>query len=123
MREYEHEEEDPPAPCMSARVSNPILDLHENVRAKLDTGADLTVITEDLAQRLELVSSGSETFRGFDGQPTVRATHYVNIELDGYSFKMVKVTYGSQVLIGRDILNKLEIHLNGKAQTFEVTDP
>ena len=123
MKQYECEEEYPPAPCMSATIRNPILDLHESVRAKLDTGADITIITEDLAQRLKLVQARCERFRGFDGQVTVKPTHYVNIEFNGYQFKMVRVTYGSQVLIGRDILNNLEIHLYGKNLTFEVTDP
>lgn len=118
-----NQEEEPPAPCMEATFTNPYLNLSENIKAKLDTGADMTVIPEELAQRLRLVRARSARLLGYDGQLSVRPTHFVNIELNGYIFEMVEITYGDQVLIGRDILNKLEIHLYGKNLTFEVRDP
>lgn len=107
---------------MEAKISNPFLNISENTKAQIDTGADMTVIPEELARRLRLVRAGSAHLIGFDGQPVVKPTHLVNIELDGHSFEMVEVSYASDFLIGRDILNRLEVHLYGKNLTFEVAD-
>lgn len=109
---------------MKITVSNPVLDLSEkNVKAKLDTGADMTTIPEELAQRLKLVHAPPQWFRGFDDEhPIKKPTHYVNVELNGFPFRGVRVTYGNEVLVGRDILNQLEIHLYGKSLTFDVKD-
>jgi len=118
-------EEAPPAPFMDAEIRNPILGISERMRAKLDTGAAMVTIPSELVERLRLLPAGERTFRGYNGQATVRKTYFVNIDLNGYKFEMAKVTSAPRdnILIGRNILNQLEIHLDGKNSAFEVRDP
>ena len=115
----------PPAPFMDAEIRNPVLMISERMKAKLDTGAALTTIPSELVERLQLQPVGERTFRGYDGQPTTREIFFVNMDLNGNKFEMVMATSASRnnILIGRNILNQLEIELHGKDLAFEVRDP
>jgi hypothetical protein len=83
----------------------------ESVRAKVDTGADRTTVSDELARRLKLPSTGSKvTVKVSAGSQKVeRPLVEASITLKGKAFRLkVGVADRSQmkygVIIGRDIL-------------------
>jgi len=79
----------PPAPFVPVRLAS-LADRSERiaVQAKIDTGADLTVIPARLVEQLQLMPAGE-------------------IEVEGF-------------LLGRDVLNRLRVLLDGPALTAEI---
>jgi len=123
MRPYDTTLE-PPAIIMDSEVQNPSSSTSVKRRAKLDTGADISVIPEDLVGSLELVPAATVSTHAFDCSSDEHRTYFVNILLNGMRFEYVEVVAaGREVLVGRDILNQLKILLDGKSQSFDVQDP
>jgi hypothetical protein len=52
-------------------------------------------------------------------------TYYVNISTNGFRFELVKVlsSQRTNALLGRDILNRFKITLDGKSLAIRVSDP
>lgn len=116
-----------PAPYVEVKVINPALSISRIHRGKIDTGADLTVIPMFIVEELSLPHRGTEITRGFryDEMPHTVPSFFVDIELASYSFKNVRVigTVRPDILIGRNILNKVKLILNGKNSEFKIIDP
>ena len=95
------------------------------LRARLDTGADITVIPFSMVNSLRLEAGDSIAVSGYDGSPTEIQTYVVTLEIVGHSFENIKVVASqrAEILIGLDILNHFFITLDGPAQDFEMTIP
>ena len=122
---YETEAEDPPAPYLTARLSNPSRPtVVADIRAKLDTGADITVIPEALAKDLNLKVVNRIAAIGFDGVPQEKAVYAFRIELpNGVRGSTQCLTRDSDhVLLGRDVINHLRLLLDGPAQSLEILE-
>ncbi len=88
------------------------------VTALLDSGADATMIPVD-----ELIAAGARyveqrQMRGVVGESVrvnlyLTAVHIGNHEIHG--IRAIGVAVGSEAIIGRDVLNQLEVMLNGPA--------
>lgn len=115
----------PPAPIVDVKVFRPNARTHEVGMGKLDTGADMTVIPVSWVRRLRLLPSGVVTVTGYDASSAKREIYPVRIELGRFQFPSLEVLASNRedALIGRDILNELNVSLNGKELTFELTDP
>ena len=114
-----------PALMLDVEVSNLESGEKITVRAKIDTGADLTDIPEMLQERLGLLPFSEELIRYADGRLKWKTTYLANFSLDGFDFEAVEVTSGNRnyALIGRNILNKLKLICDGKNLTFTIFDP
>lgn len=113
----------PPALIVDVNISNPELKESRNLRGKLDTGSDATVFPEMLARDLKLVPASEVAVRGSLDERSNLPTYFVNIEFCGYPFEYVEAVatkYRYDVLIGRDILNKLKLIANGPKLKFIV---
>jgi len=110
---------------VDVQVSNPESGQKFIIRAKIDTGADLTDIPEALQERLDLLPFSEEPIRYADGRVEWKTTFLTNFSFDGFDFESVEVTSGNRnyVLIGRNILNKLKLICDGKTLTFTILDP
>jgi len=117
--------EAPPAPMVEVKGSNPYLRVSEKARAKLDTGASMSVIPQDWVERLRLMPLGVIDVSGFDEEWREVRTYMVDLAFDGFRFDWVEVIASRRdnVLIGRDILNHLKITLDGKNLTLNIEDP
>jgi predicted aspartyl protease len=125
MNRYDSEQFDPPAPVIIVAVSKPYSAILEKSKAKIDTGADISVIPDKWVEELSLVPARVLPTLGYDRIRKERPTYFVNISFDKFKFDFIEVISSDRenVLIGRDILNNLNISLNGKKLEFGITDP
>lgn len=129
MKTYDAEQYDPPAPIVVAKVSKPYSAIYEERKAKIDTGADMSVIPNEWVEEWSLLPAGTVEVFGYDKKGKKvgeeKPTYFVNVSFNGFSFDFVEVVSADRkdVLIGRDVINKLKILLDGKNLNFEITDP
>lgn len=115
----------PPAPSLKVKLTKPFSGRSLELQAKLDTGADITVLPQHTISELRLIPASRVSVSSFDGQEARRYTYFVNLSFNGFEYKMVEVI-GAQrrdALLGRDILNRLKTILDGKTLSFSLLDP
>ena len=115
----------PPAPVLEARLTKPLSNNSIELKARLDTGADITVLPEHVVNELRLIPSSRVSVSSFDGQEVFRYTYFIDISFQNYEFPMIEVISARRrdTLLGRDILNMLKTLLDGKALNFDLSDP
>ncbi len=116
---------DPAAPVVPIGLSpSGELDARRQVAALLDSGADATMIPVDI-----LTSAGARfveqrQMRGIVGEAVrvnlyLTAVHVGNHTIHG--IRAIGMASGSESIIGRDVLNQLEINLNGLAHEVSIS--
>jgi predicted aspartyl protease len=114
----------PPAPFVHVTVRPP----HEGsagvvVPAQIDTAADLSVIPGRLVEELQLVPLDSVSALGFGGHLVTLPTFLVEMqvrELDPVTVKVLASHDEPYGLLGRDVLNRFTILLDGPNLVIEV---
>lgn len=114
---------DPPAPLLPVRVGRPGAAPAVFLSALVDTGADLSVLPRGLPARLGLPAVGRLTVAGVEGLPRLLPVYAVEVSLNGFRSIIRAVSLGTTPLIGRDLINKLTIHLRGPEAALEVDLP
>ena len=113
----------PPAPFLPVRVSN-LTDILEpqSVAAKIDTGSDVTGIPARLVGQLSLMPVDEILVEGYDGRQATIACYDVNLRIDHLSVAGLSVITIAEdyVLLGRDVLNRLRMLLDGPALMTEI---
>lgn len=71
----------PPAPALKARLTKPLSNHSIELEAKLDTGADITVLPEHVVNELRLIPASRLTVSSFNGQEVFRYTYFIDIAL------------------------------------------
>ena len=124
MIRYGCTEGEPPARVDDLETSNPATHLAERGRGKIDSGADISVIPQAWAAKLRLLPAGLFEVASFDGRTIEKPAYYVNISMNGFRFELVKVISSrrTNALLGRDILNRLKITLDGKGLKAQISD-
>jgi hypothetical protein len=120
-----NQNENPPAPYIEVVISpSKKTDARTLRKAKIDSGASLTVIPDNLVSQWNLQIRRKIRVRGYDGYASERYTYLVDILIGSQHFEMIEVTCSRRVniLLGRDVLNKLRILHDGPRQVVEIHD-
>lgn len=99
-------------------------EIRQQVIGLLDSGADATMIPVDL-----LVAAGARyvqqrRMRGVVGKAVVVNLYLTAVHIGGHAIhgiRAIGVSAGAEIIIGRDVLNQLEVTLNGPAQETWIT--
>lgn len=116
---------DPPAPSLKVKFKNPTSTHSIEIQAKIDTGADITVLPQHAISVLRLIPAGRLSVSSFNGQEERKYTYFVNLHFNNFKFRMVEVIGAKRpdALLGRDVLNLLKIMLDGKTMNLDIFDP
>lgn len=125
MRSFVYDSsQSPSAPCVDATASNPDLSgVDEVVRFIVDTGADQTVVPAAAIHKLQLTLSNRVSVRGFGGAGTILNEYEVTLAIAGLAsitIAALSAIPGLTPVLGRDVLNRYRIVLDGPRETLEI---
>ena len=105
---------EPPAPVLDLAIVSPRNCAGRvRIRALVDTGSDGTILECGIAAQIGLPFLGYVQVRGIHGRsesaPVLRAI----IEMPPYRFETIVAELGAETILGRDILNRLSLRLDG----------
>jgi hypothetical protein len=115
----------PPAPYAMISVGRPGGTTHAaDLPAKVDSGADRTVIPTPLAVQLKLDEVDRREFEGLGGQRVTMSIFRLLMTIRGCPSLVVDAA-GSDgepyILLGRDVLNNFRVVLDGPSQKLEIS--
>ncbi len=114
----------PPAPGIAIQFGIPDERLSVGpIWAFFDTGADVSIIPLKYIRPLNMPAEDRKYLRSQWGEPRVVDTYFLDIGIENYRFPAVEVAAdarGDEIVLGRNILNKLVITLNGPKQTVKL---
>ena len=115
--------EEPPAPFLDILVSASESSEPVALSAQLDTGADTTHIPISLLRELEIAASDTGLIRGVSGPATAQEIFKVFISIEQGIPEQYEVFSWNwpYALLGRDILNKYHLTLDGPNLTFTLS--
>lgn len=93
--------------------------------ALVDTGADGTIVPEYIVEELGAESDNDKILRGYSGDRQIVKMYYLDIEVGTRRFPAVAVAADprmNEIVIGRNLLNKLVLTLNGPKQELEIQE-
>jgi len=116
----------PPFPVLPIILHNSKKELSVSCqKAHLDTGADSTIIPHTLPDKIESEEIDINYIQSHWGERRQISVHSIDIEVDGEYLSAIEVVrddVGKEILIGRNVLNRLIILLDGfKNQTDVLT--
>ena len=91
--------------------------------ALVDTGADLSVVPQGLPARLGLPAVGRVAVAGVGSVSRPLPLYAVEVSINEYRTIIRVVSLGTTPLLGRDLLNKITVHLDGPKAFLQVDFP
>ncbi|MGB0383752.1 MAG: retropepsin-like aspartic protease [Ardenticatenaceae bacterium] len=117
--------QDPPAPMLQVTVSKARYRRpRRTVPALVDTGADITAVPHHLLNSLQLDPIGRVQIEGVRAKSAIVYTYGVRLKLADIVIKRIEVILADFdfVVLGRDVLNRLYLLLNGPELTFDLSE-
>ena len=114
---------DPPALVMDVTVAHVAnRRRRRSLPALLDTGSDSTAVPHTLLNALQLYPVGHLQLESVEASTRPVPTYAVQFTIGGLSIPRLEVilTGLDFVVVGRDVLNRLYLLLNGPEQTFDL---
>lgn len=122
---YRYAPGDPPAPGVLLNLAHPVTGRRaEGIPALVDTGADLSVLPNRLVADLGLLQVDEQVVEGFDGRPRVLPVYLVVLHDRDLPPVEIRVVRGdvSNAILGRDVLNRYKVVLDGPKQVMTISD-
>jgi predicted aspartyl protease len=123
---YRYAALDPPAPSLLLNLAHPVTGTRvENISALADSGADQTVIPSRLVDELGLPKLDQEVVRGFDGAPQILGVYAIVMQVRDLAPIEITVIASPRItyaIIGRDVLNRYTVTLDGRKEMLTITD-
>jgi len=117
---------DPPIPVVNVRFSTPAWSLYtDSLQAIIDTGADGTLAPIKYLQAIEAIAEGQLGLRSQWGERRIVNMYLVDTEIEGVTLQSIWVIGDDQsdeVIIGRNVLNRLKLLLDGPMLLSEILD-
>jgi hypothetical protein len=112
----------PPMPGLDVDILHPLTSARATVFAKIDTAADQTIIPEAIVDILALEPQGLAIAEPVDSRPRVYVTYTCDIIIAGRQFIDLEAAAApiSYILLGRDVLNELQITIDGPQRQFSI---
>jgi len=114
---------EPPAPVVQILLSNPFDPSQQTqVWGLVDTGVDITVVPEALVLSLQLIQQGEIQVGGFNGIFRIHPVFLADIQIGQLRFDLVEVIAAAadELILGRNVLNQLDLRLNGPQLVLEI---
>lgn len=114
----------PAAPVVDIRVGPPGGKAVSDLRVLLDTGADATILPLSLLRRLQAPKMDQVVIRNQWGDPKSAALYAVTLQIVGLTIAAAWVVgdeYETEPVLGRDLLGRLRIVLDGPASMLEIS--
>lgn len=115
---------DPPAPLLSATVTNTHnRRLRQTLSLLLDTGSDITAIPEEIIEHLKLYPIRRLQFEDLHANTSIVFTYKVQLVIADLVIPQIEVvpTRLELGVLGRDVLNRFNLHLYGPRLAFELS--
>ena len=112
----------PPAPMAQVTIANAMQRRrHRNALALLDTGSDITAIPRSLASEIQLYPIGQIRLENVQAQTQKVLTYAVQLTVAEMTVPRLEVilTGLDYVILGRDVLHRLNVFLNGPDAAFD----
>lgn len=123
MRQLYNQEVDPPAPFVEVIVANRMIRRkRQTIPALIDTGADFSAIPYSLVEQLALYATGKVYVEDIQLQliPTFLYGVRVTVaDLTIQNLEVITVDF-DHAIVGRDLLNRLYLRLDGPELQFEL---
>jgi clan AA aspartic protease len=111
---------DPPAPIVPVRVGGPASEHAVMLPMLVDTGADGTLVPARIVRRLGLPPVDIVAVSGVDGVKQRATVHAASVELGELRVHARIVAFADEAILGRDILNRGVVTLDGPSLTVSV---
>jgi len=116
---FRYEEElDPPGPVVPLRVAAPGSEDAAVLRVLVDTGGDCTLVPQEVARALRLPAIDQIWIEGVGGAARRATVHAAQVEFARISCLARVVAFGSDAILGRDLLNRAVAVLHGPELTI-----
>lgn len=116
----------PPAPVIEVGVRGPGQDSREvRVTALVDSGADATMLPIHVLRSVGARYVETRYVRGVTGTRQVADTFLAVIQIGQHTIptsEAVAVIRGEEAILGRDVLNRLIVTLDGPALALEIAE-
>jgi len=124
MFPYDHTIQ-PPAPSLSVLVSNSKGNAPLSTRVTVDSGSSITALPLDALRALKTPAFDYLVVSGYENKETRMRTFIVAVEVAGHRLWPLEVVGldRSDGILGRDVLNRFIVTLDGPALTFDMHLP
>jgi len=95
-----------------------------NLTAIVDSGADNTMLPENILNQLNILKTKTAWMKGVSGIRMAVNLYWVFIQLGDFQpiyTEVIGIQNHNDVIVGRDIINQFAVLLNGPAHTIEIS--